>query len=151
MLHKIDIAIVHTMEEDLMEYAPNIPDNVLELIFSFLKLQDLRNCTLVCKSWYRFFCDENNEVWRAQCLQKVPAEAFKNDLLTVVPTYKAKLRAYFHAWNPFDCSRHVYIKPNGFTLHRNPVAQSTDGSRGKIDLNMAGMPGKYGGKVHLER
>ena len=106
------------MEEDLMEYAPNIPDNVLELIFSFLKLQDLRNCTLVCKSWYRFFCDENNEVWRAQCLQKVPAEAFKNDLLTVVPTYKAKLRAYFHAWNPFDCSRHVYIKPNGFTLHR---------------------------------
>ncbi|KAI8513984.1 F-box/SPRY domain-containing protein 1 [Branchiostoma belcheri] len=34
-----------------------------------------------------------------------------------------------------DCSRNIYIKPNGFTLHRNPVAQSTDGVRGKIGFN----------------
>ncbi|XP_065090541.1 F-box/SPRY domain-containing protein 1 [Ochlerotatus camptorhynchus] len=120
------------MDDDLAEYAPDIPDNVLELIFSYLKLQDLRNSSLVCKSWNRFLNDENNEVWRAQCMQKLSPDAFKTDLLSVVPTYKAKLRAFFHAWNPYDCSRHVYIKPNGFTLHRNPVAQSTDGSRGKI-------------------
>lgn len=37
-----------------------------------------------------------------------------------------------HAWNPLDSSRHIYIKPNAFTLHRNPVAQSTDGARAKI-------------------
>lgn len=106
------------MDDDLVEYAPDIPDNVLELIFSYLKLQDLRNCSLVCKSWNRFLNDENNEVWRAQCMQKLSPDAFKTDLLSVVPTYKAKLRAFFHAWNPYDCSRHVYIKPNGFTLHR---------------------------------
>ena len=29
-------------------------------------------------------------------------------------------------------SRNIYIKSNGFTLHRNPVAQSTDGARGKF-------------------
>ena len=49
-----------------------------------------------------------------------------------LPTYKAKLRAFCHAWNPDDCSRNIYVKPSGFTLHRNPVAQSTDGGRGKI-------------------
>ena len=31
-----------------------------------------------------------------------------------------------------NCSGNIYIKDNGFTLHRNPVAQSTDGARGKI-------------------
>lgn len=36
-----------------------------------------------------------------------------------------------HAWNPSDCSRNGYVKPNGFTFHRNPVAQSTDGVRSK--------------------
>jgi F-box protein 45 len=26
----------------------------------------------------------------------------------------------------------VFVKPNGFTLHRNPVAQSTDAAKGKV-------------------
>ena len=52
-------------------------------------------------------------------------------LLTLF-SWQAKLRAFYHAWNPADCSRNIYVKPNGFTLHRNPVAQSTDGARGKI-------------------
>lgn len=34
-----------------------------------------------------------------------------------------------------DCSRNVYVKKNGFTLHRNPIAQSTDGARGKIGFS----------------
>ncbi|KAI1235739.1 F-box/SPRY domain-containing protein 1, partial [Lamprotornis superbus] len=34
-----------------------------------------------------------------------------------------------------DCSRNVYIKKNGFTLHRNPIAQSTDGARTKIGFS----------------
>ena len=37
--------------------------------------------------------------------------------------FQAKLRAYCHSWNPDDCSRNIYVKPSGFTLHRNPVAQ----------------------------
>ena len=67
---------------------------------------------------------------------------------------QSKLRAYIHSWNPDDCSRNIYVKPSGFTLHRNPVAQvlrhclrhffkvtlqpfanpfqSTDGGRGRL-------------------
>ncbi|KAJ8974625.1 hypothetical protein NQ317_010776 [Molorchus minor] len=117
-----------------MDAAPTslLPDNVLEVLFSFLSLHDLRNCSLVCKRWYRFLNDEDNDVWRLHCIRKLAEEALKSDLLSSVPTYKAKLRAFYHAWNPNDCSRNIYIKPNGFTLHRNPVAQSTDAARGKI-------------------
>lgn len=92
--------------------------NVLEAIFSYLELNDLSRCSQVCKSWYHFLNDENSDVWRWHCLRKLPKEAVKSDLLTSVPTYKTKLRAYMHAWNPNDRSRNVYIKPNGFTLHR---------------------------------
>ena len=65
-------------------------------------------------------------------MRKLAEEALKSDILSNVPTYKAKLRAFYHAWNPNDCSKNIYIKANGFTVHRNPVAQSTDGARGKI-------------------
>ena len=110
----------------------SLPSTVLEILFTYLDIEDLRNCSLVCKKWYRFLNDENNDVWRLHCVRKLAEEALKSDLLTNVPTYKAKLRSFYHAWNPNDCSRNVYIKQNGFTLHRNPVAQSTDGSRGKL-------------------
>lgn len=95
-----------------------INHNVLEVIFSYLDLRDLRNCAVVCRSWKHFLDDENSDVWRSHCLRKLPEEALKSDLMSSVPTYKMKLRAYYHAWNPNDCSRNVYIKPNGFTLHR---------------------------------
>jgi len=110
----------------------SLPQSVLEALFSCLSIDDLRNCSLVCTSWYRFLNDENNDVWRLHCIRKLAEEALKSDLFANVPTYKAKLRAFYHAWNPNDCSRNVYVKTNGFTLHRNPVAQSTDASRGKI-------------------
>ncbi|XP_074658139.1 F-box/SPRY domain-containing protein 1-like [Tubulanus polymorphus] len=105
---------------------------ILEIIFSYLELEDLRNCALTCKSWYRILNDENNDVWRFHCVRKLAEVALKSNILSNVPTYKAKLKSFFHAWNPNDCSRNMYIKDNGFTIHRNPVAQSTDGSRGKI-------------------
>ena len=110
----------------------SLPQSVLEALFSYLSIDDLRNCSLVCTSWYRFLNDENNDVWRLHCIRKLAEEALKSDLFSDVPTYKAKLRAFYHAWNPNDCSRNVYVKTNGFTLHRNPVAQSTDAARGKI-------------------
>lgn len=43
-----------------------------------------------------------------------------------------QLKSFQHALSSHDCSRNVYVKKNGFTLHRNPIAQSTDGARGKI-------------------
>lgn len=94
------------------------PDHVLENIFSYLDLSDLRNCAVVCKTWYRILTDENNDVWRSHCMQRLAEEVIKSDLLSSVHTYKTKLRAFHHAWNSQDCSRNIYIKPNGFTLHR---------------------------------
>ena len=98
--------------------AAMINHNVLEVIFGFLDLKDLRNCSLVCRNWCNFLNDENSDVWRTQFMRRLPEEALKCDLLASLPTYKMKLRAFYHAWNPNDCSRNVYIKPNGFTLHR---------------------------------
>ncbi|CAH1781686.1 unnamed protein product, partial [Owenia fusiformis] len=112
--------------------AAKFPVSVLENLFSYLGIEDLRSCSLVCKSWYKFLNDENNDVWRLHCVRKLAEEALKSDLLANVPTYKAKLRAFYHAWNPNDCSRNMFVKGNGFTVHRNPVAQSSDATRGKI-------------------
>lgn len=105
---------------DIDEYAiaELVPDHILESIFSYLILRDLKNCSLVCKSWYRILSDENNDVWRFHCMKRLAEEVLKSDLLSTLATYKAKLRAYLHAWNPYDCSRNIYVKPNGFTLHR---------------------------------
>lgn len=98
--------------------AEVVPDHILENIFSYLCLKDLRNCALVCKSWYRILSDENNDVWRLHCVKRLVEEVMKSDLLSTVTTYKSKLRAFYHAWNPHDCSRNIYVKLNGFTLHR---------------------------------
>ncbi|XP_075535934.1 F-box synaptic protein [Dermacentor variabilis] len=110
---------------------PHLPPNVMEHIFSYLDLTTARNCTLVCKYWHALLSDENNDVWRLHCARKLADAALKSDLLWSVPSCKAKLRAFYHAWDPRECSRNIYIKPNGFTLHRNPVAQSTDAAKGK--------------------
>lgn len=100
------------------DIALRASDHVLEVIFSYLDLHALRNCSLVCKRWHKFLNDENNDVWRMRCIRKLAQEALSSDLLSSVPSYKSKLRAFYHAWNPNDCSRNIYIKPNGFTLHR---------------------------------
>lgn len=113
--------------------ASEWPDLVLEVIFSYLDLASLRSASLVCKRWYGILNDENNDVWRLHCVRRLAQEALQSsELLSSLPTYKSKLRAFCHSWNPEDCSKNIYIKSNGFTLHRNPVAQSTDGARGKI-------------------
>ena len=111
--------------------AASLPAKILELIFSCLDLTDVLNCATVCKSWHNCLNDENSLVWRVQCTRKLAGEARKGDLLSEVPSYKAILRAYYHSFNLWDCSRNVYVKQNGFTLHRNPVAQSTDAARGR--------------------
>ncbi|KZS13897.1 F-box/SPRY domain-containing protein 1 [Daphnia magna] len=112
-----------------------LPDIILGNIFSYLSLQDLRSSSLVCKRWYSILNDEDNDVWRLHCIHKLAEEVLSSDLLSSTPTYKTKLKAFHHAWNPEDCSRNIYIKPNGFTIHRNPVAQSTDAVRGKIGFS----------------
>ncbi|CAN0385538.1 F-box/SPRY domain-containing protein 1 [Lampetra fluviatilis] len=112
--------------------AGRLPPRVLELILSFVELADLGRCARVCRHWQRCLEDEGSEVWRAACARLLPHDALQGDLLRAVPTYKAKVRSLCHAWNPDDCSRNVFIKRSGFTLHRNPVAQSTDGARARL-------------------
>lgn len=36
-----------------------------------------------------------------------------------------------HGWNPKDCSENIVVKEGGLCFERRPVAQSTDGARGK--------------------
>ncbi|XP_023372824.1 SPRY domain-containing SOCS box protein 2 isoform X1 [Otolemur garnettii] len=36
-----------------------------------------------------------------------------------------------HGWNPKDCSENIEVKEGGLYFERRPVAQSTDGARGK--------------------
>lgn len=55
------------------------------------------------------------------------------DFLTI--SCPLQLQAFQHALSSHDCSRNVYVKKNGFTLHRNPIAQSTDGARSKIGFS----------------
>ena len=57
-------------------------------------------------------------LFRLQCLRKLDEETLNSDLLSSLPTYKEKLRAFYYAWNPDDCSRNIYVKRDGFTLHR---------------------------------
>ncbi|XP_042312863.1 F-box/SPRY domain-containing protein 1 isoform X2 [Sceloporus undulatus] len=113
-----------------------LPGRVLEFVFSYLELRELRSCALVCKLWHRVLHgDENSEVWRSLAARCLAEEALRTDVLCNVPTFKGKVRAFQHAFSTNDCSRNVYIKKNGFTLHRNPIAQSTDGARTKIGFS----------------
>ncbi|PAV76100.1 hypothetical protein WR25_21568 [Diploscapter pachys] len=75
-------------------------------------------------------------VWRALCRKHVSAEGIDFYLLAVsdVVTSKSKLRAFAYAWNPKDISKNNFVQTNGFTAHRQPIAQSTDGVRGKIGV-----------------
>lgn len=116
-----------------VHYAPQyLPDIVLDIIFSNLEPCDLLNCMLVCQNWCRLLNDPRAEPWKLMCRRKIPKELLKSDFLSQLNSPKAKIRALYHAWNPADCSMHIVVKQNGFTLHRNPVAQSTDMARTKI-------------------
>ncbi|CAB3258881.1 unnamed protein product [Arctia plantaginis] len=122
-------------ESESYEIGEVIPDLVLETIFSYLGLRDLQNCSLVCKRWYEILSGENSVVWRSLCIQKLSQEVRQCNLLSTVPTYKSKLRAHLHAWNPRDCSHNIFVTLNDFVLHRYPVGQSSDACRAKIGFN----------------
>lgn len=114
--------------------AAYLSEDILDILFSYLSLSDLRNCSLVCRNWYRYLLLDNTLPWRVQC-NKILPEGAASTLLSHIKPYKDKLRAYAHAWNAKDCSKHITVNSDGFTLHRNPVAQSTDAIRGKIGFD----------------
>lgn len=56
---------------------------------------------------------------------------FRLDAILEQPAVSKEV-AEKHTWNPADRSLNIYVKPEDpFTLHRHPVAQSTDCIRGK--------------------
>ena len=110
----------------------DIEYEILAVILSFLSLPDIKNCCLVCKNWYKYLCDENNEIWHAIVTKKLGKAILASDLLVDVPTFKGKLRASFYTWNSNDSSRNINIKNCGFTIRRTPIAQSTDVAKCKI-------------------
>lgn len=72
-----------------------MPGRVLEFVFSYLDLRELRSCALVCKMWYRVLHgDENSEVWRSLAARSLAEEALRTDILCNVPTYKGKVRLF---------------------------------------------------------
>lgn len=78
-----------------------LPCRVLELVFSYLELSELRSCALVCKHWYRcLHGDENSEVWRSLCARSLAEEALRTDILCNLPSYKAKVRESRATSNP---------------------------------------------------
>ncbi|RCN46060.1 ribosomal protein L3 [Ancylostoma caninum] len=79
---------------------------------------------------------KDSTVWRSLAQRKVSESALADPyLLSELASYKKKLRAFYYAWNPNDVSKNNYVRANGFTVHRQPVAQSTDGVRGKIGVS----------------
>ena len=74
----------------------NLPDLVLEHLFSFLDLASLRACSLVCKSWYRLLNDENNDVWRLHCVRRLAQEALQSsELLTGIIIFFVNQSEFF--------------------------------------------------------
>lgn len=51
------------------------------------------------------------------------------ELLSAPPADPSLQRC--HGWNPKDCSENIEVKEEGLSFERRPVAQSTDGARGK--------------------
>ncbi|XP_074050604.1 SPRY domain-containing SOCS box protein 2 [Macrotis lagotis] len=51
------------------------------------------------------------------------------ELLSAAPADPGLQR--LHGWNPADCSRNIEVREGGLSFERRPVAQSTDGVRGK--------------------
>uniref|UniRef100_A0A914VTC8 F-box/SPRY domain-containing protein 1 n=1 Tax=Plectus sambesii TaxID=2011161 RepID=A0A914VTC8_9BILA len=116
--------------------AARLPHHVLARLFQYLSIKDLAACRRVCRHWMAYLEYEDCEVWETLCRREVPDSALSDPyLLCEVPTFLAKLRAFKHAWNSRDASRNVYVRSNGFTVHRNPIAQSTDGIRGKMGVS----------------
>lgn len=108
--------------------------NVLLHIFSFLSVKDLCRCSMVCRRWDRALDErEHSRVWRRVLGNHPALRPFleSNLILKKLSGCKAKLVAFENAWNGNDCSPNIYLLENKLTLHRKPIAQSTDGIRGK--------------------
>lgn len=109
----------------------DLPWGILLHIFSFLSsARDLCYCSMVCKKW-RDALNEDSLVWEQALESPGLSEFSRSPLIQNLTRNKAKLVAFENGWSGRDCSQNIYLLENKLTLHRNPVAQSTDAIRGK--------------------
>ena len=108
-----------------------LPVEILLNIFSYLPtLEDGFRCSCVCRSWFHVL-NSDSEVWEQLLVTSTPKEYHSDPLLNKLDSAKAKLIAFHCAWSSEDHSHNIRLNTNKLTLHRDPVAQSSDGIRGK--------------------
>ncbi|CAD5221712.1 unnamed protein product [Bursaphelenchus xylophilus] len=90
----------------------------------------------VCRQWNTIIETADRELWHTFALAEIPEAGLNDsDLFPRGTSFKHRLRAFRYAWNPQDSSRNNFLRTNGFTVHRQPIAQSTDAIRGKIGVS----------------
>ena len=108
-----------------------LSEDALLTLFSYLPdFHDLVRCSMVCKRW-RSILNRDSDLWKQALHNEAPEELIADKLIQPIKSPKAKLMAYLCSWSDTDHSKNIEIKSNKLTLHRRPVAQSTDGIRGK--------------------
>ncbi|KAI6176757.1 F-box/SPRY domain-containing protein 1 [Aphelenchoides bicaudatus] len=115
--------------------AARLPTRILLPVFKNLTLKDINACLRVCRHWNTVIESSGKQLWLPLAKKEIPESGLNDaELFSKSMSYKHRLRAFRFAFNPEDASRHTFIKTNGFTVHRQPVAQSTDAIRGKIGV-----------------
>uniref|UniRef100_A0A1X7TL94 F-box domain-containing protein n=1 Tax=Amphimedon queenslandica TaxID=400682 RepID=A0A1X7TL94_AMPQE len=126
---RIKLNLMHNAVEE--KYGSIPYQHSTERIFIYTSFKDLIRCSMVCKKWYSLLSDEDSIIWRAN-FEDAGTRHFRNSKhLSELQTFRSKALAYECAWNGQDASKNIYIKDDCLTLHRKPVAQSSDGIRGK--------------------
>ncbi|KAI6235011.1 F-box/SPRY domain-containing protein 1 [Aphelenchoides besseyi] len=116
--------------------AARLPTTILLPVFKNLSLKDLNACMQVCKHWHTVIEASDRSLWLPLAKSELPESGLNDpDLFSKSTPNKYKLRAFRFAWNPQDASRNTFIRTNGFTVYRHPIAQSTDAIRGKIGVS----------------
>ena len=115
-----------------MELLLPHPEVLLE-IFYYLNGRDLYVCSAVCRTWKTLLDDERYpeaSIWTMR-LNKSSTPQFKASPFVAKLSGKEKLRVFENAWDNNAISENIYITDNQLTLHRRPIASSTDLARGK--------------------
>lgn len=108
----------------------HLPEIVLNEIFSYLAVRDLCACCCVCRKWSGILHSES-AFWENRLSRETPQAFEDNPLIQKLPTAKHKLAAYQSTWSSEDHSENIYVKDDKITIHRNPVALSSDLARGR--------------------
>lgn len=110
-----------------------LPPDVLESIFCYIDPRTLFCCARVCKRWAQVLQSEESKIWKSRFYSlEIDHDIFEftnSQLVKDLPNPKAKVRAYMCRWIEEDSSETLYVKENFITVHRNPVAKSTDSIR----------------------